>query len=211
MKNWCFWIVVLEKMLESPWDSREIKPINPKGNQPWIFIGRTDAEAEAPILWPPDAKSLLTGKDPDAGKDWGQEEKRTKENKMVGWHHWLNEHEFEQALGDGQGQKAWCAAVTGSQRVGHDWVTEQQQQIPHNFILKTGFASNESRCWFLRCLLSTLSFHQILTKFLSSAQNYLSYCKHLVTKVHLLIFSIYIPMKTLRKTKFGTIQKLKIK
>ena len=85
----------------SPLDSKEIKPVNPKGNQPWIFIGRTDAKAEAPILWPPDAKSRLFGKEPDAGKDWGQEEKRVTE---VGWHHRLNAHEFEQAPGDGEGQ-----------------------------------------------------------------------------------------------------------
>ena len=84
VKNWCFWTVVLEKTLESPLDFREIKPVNPKGNQSWIFIGRTDAEAEAPILWPPDARNWLTGKDPDAGKDWRQEEKGTTEDEMVG-------------------------------------------------------------------------------------------------------------------------------
>ena len=82
-KNWCFQTLVLEKILESPSDSKEIKPVNPKGNQPWIFIGRTGAEAEAPILWPPDAKSWLIGKDPDAGKDWGQEEKGTTEDEMI--------------------------------------------------------------------------------------------------------------------------------
>jgi len=90
--------------LESPLDSKEIKTINPKGNQSWIFIGRTDAEVEAPILWPPAVKSQLTGKDPDAGKDWTQEEKGPKEDEMVGWHHWLNGHEFEQAPGVGDGQ-----------------------------------------------------------------------------------------------------------
>ena len=95
LKNWCSQTVVLEKTLESPLDSKEIKPINPKGDKPWIFIERTDAEAEAPILWPPDVKTRLTGKDPDAGKDWGQEEKGATEDKVVGWHHWLNGHEFE--------------------------------------------------------------------------------------------------------------------
>ena len=85
-------------------DSKEIKTVNPKGNQPWIFLGRTDAEAEAPVLWPPDAKSWLTGKDPDAGKDWGQEEKGVTEDEMAGWHHRLNGHEFEQTLGDSEGQ-----------------------------------------------------------------------------------------------------------
>ena len=93
-KNWCFWTVVLEKTLESPLDCKEIQPGHPKGDQSWIFIGRTDAEAETPILWPPHVKSWLIWKDPDAGKDWGQEEKGMTEDEMVGWHHWLNGHEF---------------------------------------------------------------------------------------------------------------------
>ena len=101
---WCW------KTLESPLDSKEIKSVNPKGNQPWIFIGRTDADAEAPILWLPDAKNGLIGKDPDAGKDWRQEEKGMTEDEMVGWHHWLLGHEFEETLGDseGQGSLACC-------------------------------------------------------------------------------------------------------
>ena len=109
-KNWCFWTVVLEKILESPLDWKEIQSVHSKGDQPWVFFGRTDAEAEAPIVWPPDAKNWLTRKDPDAGKDWGQEEKGITEGEMVGWHHWLNGHEFEQALGvgDGQGGLACC-------------------------------------------------------------------------------------------------------
>ena len=94
-KNWCFLTVVLEKTLESPLDCKEIKPVNPKRYQSWIFIGRTDADTEAPILWPPDVKNWLIGKEPDAGKDWGQEEKQTTEDEMVGWHHRLNGHEFE--------------------------------------------------------------------------------------------------------------------
>ena len=108
-KNWCFWTVVLEKTLESPFDGKEIKPVNPKGNQPWIFIGRTDAKAS--ILWPPDGKSQLTENDPDAGKDRGQEETGVTEDKMVVLHHWYNGHEFEQALGvgDGQGSLACCS------------------------------------------------------------------------------------------------------
>ena len=97
-------IRVLEKILESPLNCKEIKPVNPKGNQTWIFIGRIDAETEAPILWPPNVKSWFIGKDPDTGKDWGQEEKGATENEMVGWHYWLNEHQFEQAPGDGEGQ-----------------------------------------------------------------------------------------------------------
>ena len=102
-KNWCFWPVVLEKTLESPLNCKEIQLVNPKGNQSWIVTGRTDAEAEAPVLWPLDAKSWFIAKDPDAGKDWRQEKKGTTEEGTFGWHHWLNGHEFEQALGDGEG------------------------------------------------------------------------------------------------------------
>ena len=104
LKNWCFWTVVLEKTLESPLDCKEIKPVKLKGNQSWIFIGRTDAEAESPIIWPPDVKNWLTGKDPYGWKDWRQEEKGVTEDEMVGWHHGLNLHEFEEALGVGEGQ-----------------------------------------------------------------------------------------------------------
>ena len=101
LKNWCFWIVVLQKTLESHLDCKEIKPVLsepviPKGNQPWMFIRRTDAETESPVLWPPDVKSQLIGKDPDSGKDWEQEEKGVIEDEMVGWHHQVNGHEFEQ-------------------------------------------------------------------------------------------------------------------
>ena len=110
-KNWCFWTVVLEKTLESPLDSKEIKSVNPKGNQSWIFIGRTDAEAETPILWLPDTNNWFIGKDPDAGKDWRREEKRVTEDEMIGWHYWLDGHEFEQVLGVGdvQGSLACCS------------------------------------------------------------------------------------------------------
>ena len=103
-KNWCFWTAVLEKTLESPLDCEEIQPVNPKGNQSWIFIRRTDAEAETAILWPPDVKNRLIWKDPDAGKDTRQEEKLMTEDERVGWHHRLNGHEFEQAPGDSEGQ-----------------------------------------------------------------------------------------------------------
>ena len=115
LKKWCFWTVVLEKTLESPLDSREIKPVKPEGNQPWIFTWRSDAEAS--ILWPPDTKSLLTEKDPDAGKDWGQETKRATEDKMVGWHHQLNGHESEQTPGNSerQGSVMCCSEVSKSQ------------------------------------------------------------------------------------------------
>ena len=98
------WTVVLEKSLESPLVRKKIKPVNPKGNQPWIFTGRTDAKSEAPILGPPDVKNWLIGQNPDAGKDWRQEEKEATEDEMVGWHYWLNGHEFEQAPGDSEGQ-----------------------------------------------------------------------------------------------------------
>ena len=104
-KNWCFWTVVLEKTLESPLDYKEIQPIHPKGDQSWVFIGRTDVEAETPILWPPDAKSWLIGKDSAAGKDWGQEEKGMTEDEMDGWHHWLDGHGSGWTPGVGDGQE----------------------------------------------------------------------------------------------------------
>ena len=111
LKNWCFWTVVLEKTLGSPLECKEIQPVHPKGNQSWIFIGRTLAETETPIFCPPDTKNWLIWKDPGVGKDWRQEEKGTTEDEMIGWHHWLNDHEFEQTLGvgDGQGGLAFCS------------------------------------------------------------------------------------------------------
>ena len=111
LKNWCFWTVVLEKTLESPLDCKEIQQVHPKGNQSWKSIGRTDVEAETPILWPPDAKSWLIWKDPDARKDWRWEEKGTTEDETVGWHHRLNGYEFEltPGVGDGQGGLLCCS------------------------------------------------------------------------------------------------------
>ena len=111
LKNWCFWTVVSEKTLESPLDCKEIQPVHPKGNQSWVFIERTDVEVETPIFWSPDAKNWLIRKDPDAGRDWGQEEKGMTGDEMVGWHDRLNGHEFEQALrvGDGQGGLTCCS------------------------------------------------------------------------------------------------------
>ena len=124
-KNWCFLTVLLEKTLESPLDYREIQPVHPKGYQSWIFIGRTEAEAETAILWPPDVKSWLIGKDPDAGKDWRWEEKGTTEDEMIGWHHWFNGHEFW------VNSRSWwwtgkpgVLQSIGSHRVGHNWATE---------------------------------------------------------------------------------------
>ena len=110
-KEWCFWTVVLEKTLESPLECKEIQPAHPKGNRSWVFIGRTDVKAETPVFWPPDAKSWLIWKDPDVGKHWRREEKGTTEDEMVGWHHQLSGHEFEQAPRDseGQGSLACCS------------------------------------------------------------------------------------------------------
>ena len=127
LKNWCFWSVVLEKTLESPFDNKEIKPVHPKGDQSWVFIGRTDAEAEAPVLWPPDVKNWLIWKDSDAGKDWRQE-KGVTQDKTVGRHRQLNRQEFELTLGDGEGQRSLVCCSSWGHRVRHDWVTEQQQQ-----------------------------------------------------------------------------------
>ena len=109
-KNWCFWTVVLEKTLESPLDCKEIQPVHSKGDQPWVFFGRNDAKAETLVLWPSHAKSWLIGKDSDAGRDWGQEEKGMTEDEMAGWHHWLDGCEFEwtSGVGDGQGGLACC-------------------------------------------------------------------------------------------------------
>ena len=126
LKNWCFWTVVLEKTLESPLDCKVIKPVNSKGNQSWIFIRRTDTEVEAPILWPHDEKNWLIRKDPDAGKDWRQEEKGMTEDKMIGWHHRLDGLEFEQVWASSRCWR-WTGTVLqsmGSQRVGHDWANE---------------------------------------------------------------------------------------
>ena len=126
LKNWCFWTVVLEKTLESPLDCKEIQLVHSKGDQPWEFFGRTDAKAETPVLWLPHAKSWLTGKDPDAGRDWGQEEKGTTEDEMAGWHAsptrwtwvWVNSGSW------GWTGRPGVLQFMGSQRIGHDWGTE---------------------------------------------------------------------------------------
>ena len=129
-KNWCFKTVVLEKTLESPLVCKEIKPANPKGNQTWIFIGRTYAEDEAPILWPPGAKSWLIRKDLDAGKDWRQEEKGVTEDEMVGWPHRLNGHEFEQALGDREGWGSLMCCSPWGHKVSHttEWLNKKSSR-----------------------------------------------------------------------------------
>ena len=124
LKNGCFWTVVLEKTLESPLDCKEIQPVHPKGDQSWVFIGRTDAEADTPILWPPHAKSWLVGKDSDAGRDWGQEEKEMTEDEMARWHHWFDGHEFEwtPGVGDGQGGLACCDSCGHKESDTTEWL-----------------------------------------------------------------------------------------
>ena len=124
LKNWCFWAVVLEKTFESPLDCKEIQPVHPKGDQFWVFIRRTDAKAGTPVFWPPHGKSWLIGKDPDAGRDWGQEEKGMTEDEMAGWHHQLNGREFEWTLGvgDGQGGVACCDSWSHKESDTTEWL-----------------------------------------------------------------------------------------
>ena len=151
-KNWCFWTMVLEKTLESPVDCKEIQPVHPKGSQSWVFIGRTDAEAETPVLRPPDAKSWLIGKDPDAGKDLGQEEKGMTEDEMVGWHHWLNGHGlgWTPGVGDRQGGLA-CCSLCGhtesdtTERLNWSWMNV----LKRNWAKKPKTA--EYRQWLKKC------------------------------------------------------------
>ena len=123
-KNWCFWTVVLEKTLESPLDYKDIQPVHPKGSQSWVLIRRTDIEAETPILWPPDVKNWLTWKNSDAGKDWRQEEKGMTEDEMVGWHHWLNRHDWVNSGSWWWTGRPGMLQFMGLQKVGHDWMTE---------------------------------------------------------------------------------------
>ena len=123
-KNWCFWIVVLEKTPESPLDCKEIQPAHSEGDQSWVFFGRNDAEAETPVLWPPHAKSWLIGKDSDAGRDWGQKEKGTAEDEMAGWHHWLDGREsgWTPGVGDGQGGLACCDSLGRKELDTTEWL-----------------------------------------------------------------------------------------
>ena len=141
LKTWCFWTVVLEKTLKSPFDSKEVKPVNPKGSQSRIFIGKTYAEAEVSILWSPDVKSWHIRKDIDSRKNWRQEEKGLTDNEIVGWHHQLNRHEFEQAYGDGEDREAWHAAVHG---VTKSW-TRQSDWTTATAVI-TGLEPRTSRC-----------------------------------------------------------------
>ena len=135
-KSWCFCTRVLETILNSPLDCKESKADSPKGNQSWVFIGRTDVEAETPLLSPPDAKSRLIGKDPDAGKDWRQEEKWVTGDEMVGWYHWLNGHDCE-PLRDSEGQGSLACCSPWGHRVGHDLATEQQQPTSQGLLVTT--------------------------------------------------------------------------
>ena len=140
-KNWCFWTVVLEKTLESPLDCKDIQPVHPKEDQSWVFLGRTDVEAETLIIWPPHAKSKLIWEDPDAGKDWGQEEKGTTEDEMVGWHHQLNGHGFgwTPGVGDGQGGLAWCGSWHHKESDTTEqltWTDISQDKVPDQYSKK---------------------------------------------------------------------------
>ena len=138
-KNWCFWTVVLEKTLESPLDCKEIQPVHPKGDQSWVFIGRTDAEAETPKLWPSDVKNWLIWKDPDAGKDWGQEEKRTTEDEMVGWHHRLNGHEFGWTLGVTVLSELWHCVTLDSELFIYSFCTLSHKTFEGRHLLYVEF------------------------------------------------------------------------
>ena len=146
LKNWCFKSVVLEKTLESPLDCKEIQPVHLEGNQSWIFIGGLDVEAETPIFWPPAVKNWLSGKDPDAGKNWRQEEKRMSEDEMIGWHHLLNGHEFEQTLrvGDGPGGLTWCSPWDCKESDMTEWL---------NWAEVTTGASSLEKLWDCPCYL----------------------------------------------------------
>ena len=134
LKNWCFWTVVLEKTLESPLDCEEIQPVHSKGDQSWIFIGRSNAETETPILWPPDVKTWFIWKDPDAGKDWGREEKGTTEDEMVGWHHQLDGHVWVDSWSWWWTGRPGVLRFMGSPRVGHDWATELNWTLTYGWI-----------------------------------------------------------------------------
>ena len=151
LKNWCFWTVVLEKTFVCPLGCEEIQPAHPKGDGSWVFIGRTDAEAETPILWLPDAKSWLIWKDPDAGKDWGQEEKGVAEDEMVGWHQWVNGWVWVNLEGWWWTGRPGVLWFMGSQRVGHDWVTELNRilsDVDHLFIYLLVICMSSFKCLF---------------------------------------------------------------
>ena len=154
LKNWFFWTVALEKTLQSPLDCKEIQPVYPKGDQSWVFIGRTDAEAETPILWPPHAKSWLIGKDSDAGRDWGQEEKGMTEDEMAGWHHWLDGHKsgWTLGVGDGQGGLACCNLWDHKESDTTEWLNWKKKDTLNTEEKRTRLTTNilleKSIVWF---------------------------------------------------------------
>ena len=165
-KNWCFWTVVLGKTLESPLDCKEIQPVHPEGDQSWVFIGRTDAEAETPVLWVPHAKSWLIGKDPDAGRDWGQEEKGMTEDEIAGWHRQLDGHEFEYTPGvcDGQGGLACCIHRVAKSRTRlSDWT-----EVNWSFLLWTLlYKIPKNGIWFLLIKFEITLQYQISSHYLN--------------------------------------------
>ena len=169
-KNWCFFTVVLEKTLESLLDCKEIRPVHSKGDQSLTFILRTDAEAETPILWPPDRKNWLLAKDPDAGKDWMQKEKGTTEDELVGWHHWLNGHEFEQTLGDteGQGSLVCCSPWGCKESDMTEWLNLTELGVNHSssaacilnmnlIVLQIVWGRSKLRDWVMQLIFFRLS------------------------------------------------------
>ena len=174
-KNWYFWTAVLEKILENPLGYKELKPVYPKGNQFWICIGRTDAEAEAPIPWPPDANNWLLRKDSDAGKDWRQEEKGITEDEMVGWHHWLDGHEFEQipGVGDGQGGLACCSPWGRKELDTTEWLNSNLYMKPSSSNWDSNPAKTHTGTWT----------HVLLTKIthlvsgLNETRFFISHCR----------------------------------
>ena len=146
---WCFWTVVLEKTLESPLDCKEIQPVHSKGNRSWLFFGRTDGKAETPVLWPPDVKSWLIGKDPDSGRDWGQEEKGMTEDEMAGWHHGLDGHESEwtPGVGDGQGGLACCDSWGSKELDMTERLNWTEACLFSTFVICLDFFSIPFTCW----------------------------------------------------------------
>ena len=149
-KNWCFWTVALEKTLESPVDCKEIQPVHSKGDQSRVFFGRNDAKAETPVLWPPHLKSWLIGKDSDAGRDWGQEEKGMPEDEMAGWHYWLDGCESGWTPGVGDGRGAWCAAIHGvtkSRTRRSDWTELNWTEVLREWVVYSRKWKTERQSW----------------------------------------------------------------
>ena len=181
-KNWCFWTVVLEKALESPLDCKEMQPVHSEGDQPWDFFGRNDAQAETPVLWPPHAKSWLIGKDSDARRDWGQEEKGMTEDEMAGWHHWLDGRgsEWTLGVGDGQGDLACCDSWGRKESDAIERLNRTELNIITNtyplYLVPLASASWPPR-WFHWVLLS---------------EGLVSVCKHYLIQYHMASFFLWL-------------------